>query len=127
MSVPFLTLADGLPPAYTKCATNTLAKGEPVRFTYLFVFFVLVVNSVILDAFCYARILNYMRKNSVRVMVVATTVAERAKAHNVVTATSSLLVWLITTFAMAPSLILLLKSPAQASAQDTVTLINYQV
>ena len=46
---------------------------------FSFLYFVLAANSLVLDGLCYGRILNYMRKNAVRVMVVAVTAEERAK------------------------------------------------
>ena len=48
---------------------------------FSFLYFVLAANSLVLDGLCYGRILNYMRKNAVRVMVVAVTAEERAKVR----------------------------------------------
>ena len=60
-------------------------------------------------------------------MVVAVTRQERTKSHNVVTATSSLVVWLVSMVSMLPTvLLLLLRSPSSIDAKVTITLLNFQ-
>jgi len=62
--------------------------------------------------------------------VVATTSGERQKGKNLITAPSSLLIWLVFIVAMIPSSILHLRGTPQSpseGASDTVTLINFQV
>ena len=80
--------------------------------TYIFHFFhfVILANSLLIDAICYGRILNYMRANRVRVTVIATTRIERSKSYNIVTAPSSFLIWMVIIVSMIPSSIMLIKS-----------------
>ena len=78
----------------------------------------------VIDVFCYARIFNYMRKHSVRVTVVPVTASERSKVRNVVTAPSSLLVWLVSSVSMLPPSLLLLRQPVK---DDVIALVNYQI
>ena len=67
-------------PSSFRCVTNGRPDSGPTgRFAFSFLYFVIVVNSLVLDVFFYGRIINYMRKNSVRVMVVAVTREERTK------------------------------------------------
>lgn len=66
--------------ASDRCVTNGRPDSGPTgRFAFSFLYFVIVVNSLVLDLLFYGRILNYMRKNAVRVMVVAVTREEQAK------------------------------------------------
>ncbi len=62
-----------------------------------------------------------------RVSVIATSQAERSKGHNIVTAPSSFLIWLITTVSLLPSSLLLIKSAPAITADHTVTLLNYEI
>ena len=86
----------------------TLLPSDP-NYSHLFVFLVIFANSLIVDGICYFKILNYMRKNSVRVMMVAGSRAERVKTRNAVTAPASLLIWLVFVVASLPSTLMLLK------------------
>ena len=70
-------------PCPFRCVTNGRPDSGPSgRFAFSFLYFVLLVNSLVVDVFFYGRILNYMRKNAVRVMVVAVTREERAKVSS---------------------------------------------
>ena len=81
---------------------------EDSKYLFLLTFFIIVGNSFLVDLICYVRILNFMRKNSVRVTVVATSHTERIKAHNIVTAPSSLLIWLVESVIILPSCLLMI-------------------
>ena len=68
---PLLTMFYETHPLWQTC--NLVVNiGTP---TYIFHFFhfVILANSLLIDAICYGRILNYMRANRVRVTVIATT------------------------------------------------------
>ena len=68
-----------------------------------------------------------MRKNSVRVTVVATSHTEKMKAHNIVTAPSSLLIWLIESVTILPSCLLMIKSSASIDVDHILTLLYFQL
>lgn len=122
-SIPLVTLFFEAHPLWATCLLIT-DLGSPT-YIFLFTLLVIMINSIVVDSICYARILNYMRMNSVRVTVIASTRTERIKSHNIVTAPSSLLIWLVVIVSMIPSSIMLIKS--SIDAQHIVTLINYQL
>ena len=99
---------------------------EDSKYLFLLTFFIIIWNSFLVDLICYVRILNFMRKNSVRVTVVATSHTERIKAHNIVTAPSSLLIWLVESVMILPSCLLMIKSSASLDADHIITLLNFQ-
>ena len=108
-------------------STCQLINGkDEAKHLFLLTFFIIFGNSLLVDIICYARILNFMRKNGVRVSVVASSHTERIKAHNIITAPSSLLIWLVQSVVTLPSCLLMIKSGASIDAQHIVTLVNFQ-
>ena len=105
---PLITLVYEAHPLWEIC--DLRFNVETPRYLFHFVHFVILVNSLIVDMICYVRIINYMRKNRVRVTVIATTRVERLKSHNIVTAPSSFLIWMVVIVSMIPSSIMLIKS-----------------
>ena len=105
---PLITLAQEAHPLWEICVLTI--NVETPQYLFHFVHFVILVNSLIIDMICYGRIINYMRKNRVRVTVIATTRVERLKSHNIITAPSSFLIWMVVIVSMIPSSIMLIKS-----------------
>ncbi len=107
--------------------------------SFVFLYSVLMANSIVVDVLLYFRILSYMRKHSVRVMVgpehedegdgdnrsAADAVAPHRKTpstHNVVAAPVSLLAWALSLFAGLPASILLL-----VGDDNMLVLLDYQL
>ncbi len=110
---------------------KTAADIDDSKNLFLFTFLIILGNSLLLDVILFARVISYMRSNSVRVTVVPTTVAERAKVHNIVTAPTSLLTWLMAVFSMVPPCALLLRrwedDEAVQQAGYIAAIFNYQL
>ncbi len=126
-SMPLITLPQELPPSYATCmAYAGFAQSDP-DFVFLFVYFVIALNSILIDAFGFVKVLNYIRANLTRVTVVPDSAFERSKVQNVVTAPASLLIHLVAVFAMIPTSVTLLKSPDDLGGRDVVVQISYQL
>lgn len=123
--VPLATQVYEYHPLWTTCLLISDAKQNPSHL-FLFLYFVIIINSLLVDGISYGRILNYMRKNSVRVTVIATTRSERIKSHNIVTASSSLLIWMVSVVSIMPTSLMLIKSGPALDANHILTLIHYQ-
>lgn len=123
--IPCMTLAHESHPLWRTCLLIH-EENSTDDYAFLLAFFIIIANSLMVDVICYSRILNYMRKNSVRVSIVASTPMERNKSHNIVTATSSFLIWLVNVASMIPASILMIRSGPALDANHIVTLINFQ-
>lgn len=123
--IPCMTLGHESHPLWKTCLLIH-DKNSKEDYAFLLAFFIIIANSLMVDVICYSRILNYMRKNSVRVSIVASTPMERSKSHNIVTATSSFLIWLVNVASMIPASILMIRSGPALDANHIVTLINFQ-
>ena len=77
--IPALTMVYGPHSHLNKCLLILEDPGSIPFYGYLFAYFILFGNSIVIDIVCFTRILNYMRKNSVRVTMIASTAIERIK------------------------------------------------
>ena len=80
LALPFLTLLDHLPPPLRTCLhlAPTLATASPPP-TFLLLFLIIWLATLIADIFAYVRIINFMRLASVRINVLPDTDRERKK------------------------------------------------
>lgn len=124
--LPCATLFDESIPLMDRCLMKPLPFHAP-KYSFLFVFGVIFANSLLFDVFCFFKIFNYMRKNSVRVMVVPLSASDRSKVHNVITAPSSLLIWLISVVSMLPGSLLMLISQSNVKTQDHLSILAYHL
>ncbi len=125
--IPAMTLFHEPHPLCNTCLL-IVAPDKPPDYAFLLAFFIILANSLLVDVICYARILNFMRKNNVRVTVIANSesLLERHKSYNIVTATSSFLIWMVNLVFMIPSTILMIRSGPGINAQHIFTLIVFQ-
>ena len=70
ISIQSLTLIHEPHPLWNTCLLNHDIKATQ-EYAYLLAFFIIIGNSLLVDVICFSRIFNYMRKNSVRVSVIA--------------------------------------------------------
>ena len=78
LAIPFLTFIDHLPPLLRSCLhlPPSLATSPP---TFLLLFLIIWLATLIADIFAYVRIINFMRLASVRINVLPDTDRERKK------------------------------------------------
>lgn len=77
-SIPLLTLIHEQNPLMSTCLLDHDQDAKE-EYAFLLAYFIILSNSLLVDVICYSRILNYMRKNSVRVSVIASSPIERSK------------------------------------------------
>ena len=68
--IPSLTLLHEPHPLWSTCILDHDLNASQ-NYAYLLVLFIIMGNSILVDVICFSRIFNYMRKNSVRVAVIA--------------------------------------------------------
>lgn len=105
LAAPFTTIPLEFPPLYTICLGKE-ASSTATIYLFLFTFMVVWFNSLLVDIFCYVRIINYMRLLKLRVNIAPDTDEEMRKMINIINGPSSLLIWLVTCVSMLPTLIL---------------------
>ena len=90
LAIPFLTFVDHLPPLLRSCLhlSPSLSSSPP---TFLLLFLIIWLATLIADIFAYVRIINFMRLASVRINVLPDTDRERKKVSSTLQYTSSLL------------------------------------
>ena len=88
---------------------NSTSKDQSVV-VFLGSYYVTCLIAVVIDIFCYFRIIRYMTKSATQVAVISVTPAERRKGRNVITAPANLLICLINIVCLVPSTILQTKS-----------------
>ena len=78
LALPFLTFIDHLPPLLRNCLhlPPSLSSSPP---TFLLLFLIIWLATLIADIFAYVRIINFMRLASVRINVLPDTDRERKK------------------------------------------------
>ena len=69
-TIPSLTLLHEPHPLLNTCLLDHDLNATQ-EYAYLLAFFIIIGNSLLVDVICFSRIFNYMRKNSVRVAVIA--------------------------------------------------------
>ena len=69
-TIPSLTLLHEPHPLLNTCLLDHDLNATQ-DYAYLLAFFIIIGNSLLVDVICFSRIFNYMRKNSVRVAVIA--------------------------------------------------------
>ena len=119
LALPFLTLLHHQPQLLRTCLL--LPPSPHLSSTFLLLYLATWLATLLLDIFCYARIINFMRVAAVRISVVPDTEGERKRVVNLVTGSSSLLVWLVSLGAMLPSLLLTHQPPGPGGEARAAT------
>ena len=123
---PFLTFTQHLPSLLQTCLQLPPSPSPaPSSLSFLPLYLLTWLATLLIDIFCYVRIINYMRLSSVRINVLPDTDSERKKVVNLVTGSSSLLVWLVSLGSMLPCLLLTHQLPSSPHHHQATT--HYQL